>query len=126
MALKLSAIWALLVGLTLAGLEVRANWGDWQFWPFWVVDFVAAGLLLAGFFAWWRGLAIARALLAAAWGFTLGMAWMSLGFNIEAGPDPARDARLDGGYLLLVATLVASAFAGLALSLFGARQPGKR
>ncbi len=120
MALKLSAIWALLVGLTLAVLEIRANWGDWQFWPFWLVDFVASAMLIAGGLAWLLKRPIARPMLAAGWGFTLGMAWMSLGSNLEAGPDPARDARLGGAYLVLVGMLVASALAGLVLSLMRA------
>lgn len=119
MALRISAIWALLLGSVLAALEIRANWGDWQFWPFWLVDFVASALLVLGTFAYWRGHPKAQALLAVGWAFTLGMAWMSFGLNLEAGPDPARDERLGGAYLLLVGSLVASALVGLVLTMIG-------
>lgn len=34
--------------LLLAGAETMINWGQWQAWPWWLVDFVAAGLLLLG------------------------------------------------------------------------------
>ena len=44
---------------------------------------------------------------------------MSLAGNYEAGPDPTRDARVGGFYLLLIGSLVLSAFAGLLLELFG-------
>ena len=117
--LRSSSIWAVLVGITLAVMEVRANWGGWQWWPWWLVDFVAAAMLLVG---GWRTLVsppAGKAWLAAAWSFTLGMAWMSLAGNFEAGPDQARDARVGGFYLLLVGSLFFSAFAGLLLALFG-------
>jgi len=32
----------------LAIAEAVRNWGNWQWWPFWVVDYVSAGLLVAG------------------------------------------------------------------------------
>jgi hypothetical protein len=41
-----SVVWAVL----LAVGEVVRNWGDWQYWPFWLSDFLASALLLVG--AW--------------------------------------------------------------------------
>ena len=117
--LRASAILAVLTGAMLAILEARANWGDWQWWPWWLVDFVAGALLIVG---GWKVLCRSvdgRAWLAAGWAFTLGMAWMSLAGNVEAGPDPARNARLGGGYLLLVGALVATSVVGLLMALFG-------
>ena len=42
--LRLSAIFAFITGAVLALGELRANWGDWQFWPLWLVDFAASAL----------------------------------------------------------------------------------
>lgn len=116
--LRVSAIWAILTGATLALMEVRANWGDWQWWPWWLVDLVAAVLLIGG---GWRTLHNpdeGRRWLVAGWAFTFGMAWMSMAGNAEAGPDPSRDARLGGAYLLLVGSLAGSSLIGLILALF--------
>ena len=117
--LRASAIWAILTGVTLAVMEVRANWGDWQWWPFWLVDFVAAGLLVVGGLATLRLAAAGKPWLVAGWAFTFGMAWMSLAGNASIGPDPERDARLGGAYLWLVGLLVAAALAGMLLALLG-------
>ena len=48
--LLISAYMALLYGVGLAGFETLVNWGQWQWWPFWLVDYVAAALLLFGGF----------------------------------------------------------------------------
>lgn len=117
--LRFSAVCGILTGLTLAVMEVRANWGGWQWWPWWLVDFVSAALLLAGGIATLSNRDNGRAWLVAGWAFTLGMAWMSLAGNIEAGVDADRDARLGGAYILLVGSLVASALFCLMLALFG-------
>ena len=115
--LRFSAFWAILTGAILATLEVRANWGDWQWWPLWLVDFVAAALLILGGWKTLREPSAGRLWLSAAWAFTFGIACMSLAGNVEAGPDPARDARLGGAYLFLVGSLVTSSTVGLVFCL---------
>lgn len=66
---------ALAFGLSLAVLEVVRNWGHWEWWPFWLVDYISASMLVAG------GLTAlktrATPLLCAAWGFSCAMFWMS-------------------------------------------------
>ncbi|WP_374570904.1 hypothetical protein [Phenylobacterium sp.] len=73
--LRISAWTAVVFGLALGVLEVVRNWGDWEWWPFWVVDYVAAALLVAG------GMFTIRRrtshVLTAGWGFTCAMFWMS-------------------------------------------------
>ncbi|MFN2100706.1 hypothetical protein [Altererythrobacter sp. MF3-039] len=117
--LRFSSIWAILTGLTLAYMEVRANWGDWQWWPWWLVDFVAAALLIGGGWLTLRNPLRGKPWLTAGWAFTFGMAWMSLAGNVADGPDPDRDARLAGFYIMLVGALVASSVLGLVTALFG-------
>ncbi len=68
-------------GLTLAILEVVRNWGAWQWWPFWVVDYIAAAMLIAGgLIALRRG---ATHLLCAAWSFACAMFWMSFFAHLD-------------------------------------------
>jgi hypothetical protein len=45
---KSAAYLALAFGVFLAIAETARNWGNWQWWPFWLVDYVAATLLVAG------------------------------------------------------------------------------
>ncbi|MGB0920509.1 MAG: hypothetical protein ACPG06_02440 [Alphaproteobacteria bacterium] len=79
--MKLSAIVALLFGLFLAGAEAYRNWGDWQWWPFWVVDYVGAALLIYGGARVLRG--GTKAWLTGGWGFTTAMFYMSFFSHIE-------------------------------------------
>jgi hypothetical protein len=66
---------AVVFGLSMAVLEIGRNWGHWQWWPFWLVDYVAASLLVSGgLLALKRG---ATQVLCSAWGFTCAMFWMS-------------------------------------------------
>lgn len=78
--MKVFAAWlALAFGTFLAVAEVVRNGGVVQWWPFWVVDYIAVGLLLWGAAAvLWRPSAKGLPILTAAWGFTCAMFWMSL------------------------------------------------
>jgi hypothetical protein len=74
-----SAWLALGFGTFLAVAEVIRNGGEVQWWPFWVVDYIAVALLQAGAISvlWTpndRGVGI----LTAGWGFTAAMFYMSL------------------------------------------------
>ncbi len=75
MLYRISAVLAVLFGLFLAGAEAYRNWGDWQWWPFWVVDYLAVVLLLVGAVAFFRHKT--RVWLAGGWGFTVAMFYMS-------------------------------------------------
>ena len=73
--IRFSAIVAIVFGLVLAAGEVMRNWGDWQWWPFWLVDYIAAALLI---FGGQRALNTGTVRwLTGAWGWTAAMAWMS-------------------------------------------------
>ena len=85
---------ALIFGLLLPVVETIRRWrqlNDLNVWPFWLDDFLISGFLL---YAVWRtrqsGVANRR-FLAAAWGFTCGMAYLSFFGEItshEADPAP--------------------------------------
>jgi hypothetical protein len=44
----LLAWWSIGWGTLLAVGEIARNFGDWQWWPFWVGDLIASALLIAG------------------------------------------------------------------------------
>ncbi|WP_332772731.1 hypothetical protein [Phenylobacterium sp.] len=116
--IKTSAWLAIVFGLVLGALEAVRNWGDWQWWPFWVVDYLAATLLVVG-----GVLALRRSVerwLSAGWGFACAMFWMSFfghyGDAMKAGGEiSAREQRLT----LIIGILFGVTVVGLLLSLLG-------
>lgn len=80
---------ALVFGGFLGVAELARNWGNWQWWPFWLVDFIAAALLIAGAVLAGRGHSRAPQVLAGAWGFTSAMFYMSFWSHIEQFDQPA-------------------------------------
>lgn len=83
--MKTFAAWlALAFGTFLSLAEVVRNGGTVQWWPFWVVDYIAVGLLLWGAAAvLWKPSTRGLPVLTAGWGFTCAMFWMSLFGHID-------------------------------------------
>ena len=115
--MRLPAYMAIVYGIGLAGFELLVNWGQWQWWPWWLVDFVAAAALFGGGVSVLKGHDSGPAMLAAGWGFALGMMWMSLAGNIAEGTDPDRAARVAGMYIALIALSMIWCLAGLLMTL---------
>lgn len=69
----------------LAVAEVMRNSGTVQWWPFWVVDYIAVGLLLWGAAAvlWTPAAKRGLAILTAGWGFACAMFWMSFFGHVD-------------------------------------------
>jgi len=101
----------------LACFETLVNWGQWQWWPFWLIDYVAAALLFFGGLAVLKQRAYGLKLLSVGWGFTIGMMWMSLAVNIADGTDPDRAARVAGLYVILIIFSMIISLIGLLLAL---------
>lgn len=111
---------ALAFGIFLAVAETARNWGDWQWWPFWLVDYIAALLLVAGARLASRGARVGPALLAGAWGFTTAMFYMSFWSHVEHF-DRAADGNLDQTPLtLVIGAMWLLTLLGFALSLLSA------
>lgn len=115
-----SGMLALGFGAFLAIAEIIRNWGDWQAWPFWIVDFIAAGALI------WGGLRTlsqgSSRLLSAAWGFTVGIFWMSFFSHTQALSEGttqiyASGAVSEGVLTLIIGAMLVAAIAGLVMSL---------
>ena len=114
---------ALVFGAFLAVAELARNWGNWQWWPFWVVDFIAAGLLVAGGALLLRGHARGLQVLSGAWGFTSAMFYMSFWSHIEHFDQPADGNLAQGPLTVVIGVMWAITLLGFVLSLLAARRP---
>ncbi len=115
--LKISSWLAVAFGVTLAVLEVARNWDQWEWWPFWVVDYIAATLLVAGGVVALRGV---NQLLCAGWSFTCAMFWMSffshLDDALKAGAGISPHERM---LTTIIGCMFAITVAGMATALLG-------
>ncbi|MFN4225382.1 MAG: hypothetical protein ACK4HR_03630 [Hyphomonas sp.] len=115
-----SALMAFAFGILLAIGEIVRNWNDWQPWPFWIVDFIAAGALI-----WGAVRTLSRGssrLLSAAWGFTAGIFWMSFFSHAASLNGPAPETHAGGlpgeaPLTLIIGMMLLAAIAGLVMSL---------
>ncbi len=120
--IKASAILALILGSILFVAEIVRNWGDWQWWPFWVVDYISASLLI---FGGQRALNTGTVRwLAGGWGFTAAMAWMSFFSHVEnlrtqthISTGPIEESNLT----MIIGVGLAIALIGLLFALLGKR-----
>ena len=104
---------------------MRRNWGDWGYAPFWIVDYIAVALLLAG----WRTSLSAPTprgpgMLCGAWGFTCAMFYGSFFSHLEhpGAPDHGPD---DPTMLTItIGVLFALTIVGFVLALVGAGKRG--
>ena len=119
----LSARIAIAFGVFLAIAEVVRNWGDWQPWPWWVVDYIAVALLLYGGRAALPGRPQRNVTpLCGAWGFACAMFYGSFFSHLEAlnekGTGPIESHTLT----LTIGVLFAITILGLALAIAGSRR----
>lgn len=120
MTVKISAWLAIAFGLFLAVAEIARNWGSWEYWPFWLIDYIAVALLLAGGIAVVRGDRRAR-WLAAAWGFATAMFYGSFfGHLRDLANDtvPAADVPREPRLTIIIGILFGFAIAGIVLALW--------
>ena len=125
---RMSARLAIGFALFLAVAEVARNWGDWSDWPFWLVDYLAVGLLLVGALRSLRARE-ASLWLSGGWGFTCAMFYMSFFSHLaelRADPNVAEHGLLDAGPLTLaIGVLFAVTIVGLVLSLVPDHRSGR-
>lgn len=76
--IKILGTWAIISGFLLFAGEAVRNWGDWQWWPFWLVDFIAATLLIiGGYFALLPAHKRKLSIITGAYGFSTAMGYSS-------------------------------------------------
>ena len=126
--MKSNAYLAVALGLVLAVAETALNWGHWQWWPYFVVDYVASALLIWGGLSYLRieGNARAVVILTSGWAFTSGMAWMAFAMVTEAplaGNETAGPVATAGPdiFVFLVVLLLAVSIGGFLSALFAGR-----
>ena len=120
--LRTTSILALVFGAFLAVAELARNWGNWQWWPFWLVDFIAAGLLVAGA---WRTLSAkpgGHALLCGAWGFTSAMFYMSFWSHVEHSHEAAAGNFEQRPLTIVIGIMWAVTSVGFVLAVAASRQ----
>jgi hypothetical protein len=123
---RTSALLALATGSILAVAETWLNWGDWQPWPFFVVDYLAAAMLLLGGLRTLRQQSGGLRLLCGGWGFTAGMAWMAVALTWEqagAGSD-FTDTVTPTALLALIGALLGVSLLGLAMTVLHREKKG--
>lgn len=115
---KISGFLAIVTGVVLALVETWLNWGDWQWWPYFVVDYLAAALLLIGGYRTLRKMSGGLRLLSGAWGFTAGMIWIAFFITIEqqAARSDFTDSVSPQSLVLLMGLLLVVSLAGLAMT----------
>ncbi len=120
--IRISAYLAIAFGVFLFIAEIVRNWGDWQWWPFWVVDYIGAALLIfggqralnTGTLRWLTG----------GWGFTAAMFWMSFFSHVENLRTQAIDHNgpvQEAALTTIIGVMLGLALIGLLLALLGKR-----
>jgi peptidoglycan/LPS O-acetylase OafA/YrhL len=121
--LRAASILALVFGSFLTVAEIARNHGNWQWWPFWLVDFVAAGLLIAGAWLALRKRPSGSAVLCGAWGFTTCMFYMSFWSHVEHIDETAEGNFAQGPLTVAIGILWGISIVGFVLALGSARRP---
>ena len=88
------------------------NWGNWQYTPLWMVDYIIVVWLLAGALS--RGTLRSVAILKGAWAFAFGVMYMALA--VVTDPKNANVMHASSVVLALIGLLIAVSLVGLALA----------
>jgi len=78
---KINLTIAVLYSIILSVAETALNWGDWQYAPLWIVDYLIVLILLLAVFIFKDK--IQKYLLLTGWSFSAGVMYMVLFINLE-------------------------------------------
>jgi hypothetical protein len=118
MLLQWSRYTALLFAIGLGIGEAVINWGNWQYAPLWIVDYICVAWLLAGFYRTRSGRG--DAVLISAWAFTIGVFYMALFISLD--PEISKYIKADRTLLFLIGGMLILATLGLITSSLAGRQ----
>jgi len=107
----------------LAIAEAVRNWGNWQWWPFWLVDYIAAALLVAGAVLALRQAKRGSLLLVGAWGFATATFYMSFWSHIAQFDLPADGNIAQAPLTIIIGILWMTTIVGFVLSLAAKGRP---
>ena len=103
---KINLIVATLYSIILAIVEAILNWGDWQYAPLWIVDYLIVIILLSAVFVFKNN--IQRLMLLLGWAFSSGVMYMALFINLEPMPTTVKSPNVEGILPLVGLALVVS------------------
>ena len=106
MVKKINLIVATLYSIILAIVEAILNWGDWQYAPLWIVDYLIVIILLSAVFVFKKN--IQRLMLLLGWAFSSGVMYMVLFINLEPTPTTIASPNIEGKLPLVVLALMVS------------------
>ncbi len=108
---------ALLLAIGLAIGETIISWGNWQFAPLWIVDYLMVVCLLYAFYRTRKAENLYTLL--AAWAFTLGVFYMDLFMNLD--PQLAHPMRPGPIVMALIVLVLVLSLVGFFNALFAVR-----
>ena len=114
MVKKINLIIATLYSIILAIVEAMLNWGDWQYAPLWIVDYLIVIILLSAVFVFKKN--IQKLMLLLGWAFSSGVMYMALFINLEPMPTTIKSPNVEG-ILPLVGLALAVSIIGIALTM---------
>jgi len=106
MVKKINLIIATLYSIILAIVEAMLNWGDWQYAPLWIVDYLIVIILLLAVFVFKKN--IQRLMLLLGWAFSSGVMYMAFFINLEPIPTTIKSPNIEGILALVGLALVVS------------------
>ena len=106
MVKKINLIIASLFSIILAFVEGMLNWGDWQYAPLWIVDYIIVIILLSAVFVFKEN--TQRLMLLLGWAFSAGVMYMVLFINLEPIPTTIASPNVEGILPLVGLALIVS------------------
>ena len=122
MVKKTNLIVATLYSIILAIVEAILNWGDWQYAPLWIVDYLIVIILLSAVFVFKNN--IQRLMLLLGWAFSSGVMYMALFINLEPIPTTVKSPNVEGILPLVGLALVVSII-GVILTIIDKKEADK-
>ena len=119
---KINLIFATFYSIILAIIEVMLNWGDWQYAPLWIVDYLIVIILLSAVFVFKKY--IQRLMLLLGWAFSSGVMYMALFINLEPMPTTVKSPNVEGILPLVGLALVVSII-GIVLTIIDKKEAEK-
>ncbi len=113
---NINLIIATLYSIILGIVEAMLNWGDWQYAPLWIVDYLIVLVLLSAVFVFKEH--IQRLMLLLGWAFSSGVMYMVLFINLEPIPSTIKSPNIEGLLPLVGLALVVSLL-GILLTMIG-------
>ena len=110
---KVNKVLATLFAIGLGIGEAVMNWGNWQYAPLWIVDYMIVIVLLVGAFQ--ASTEKSASILKASWAFSFGVMYMAMFVTID--PDKEKYYNASPIILYLIGLLIMLSVIGIVLSI---------